>query len=335
LVEDDDPKLVFEMECKYGARRVYKFNVEEAVLNCAVFDKVNVGMHVTIKPKSLVDALNNFTPNQEEVRWMMEPAQVQIQSHFNEVRLAASEIKNRAPVSITLDSNDFERYEIGAARKVEYVLSLHDMRPALMFAEKAGTPIAYSTVYDIKKPIVMSVVMSNFFTGDFVFASCGDVKIDDGTGSVEASASVNGVTPSQNYGASSSITRTNQAQISSQSSSHHGTPNVAPQYQQQHQPSSPSSYHSHGAVSSGGGGGSSGWAQPADEMRYGNSGGAAALPPRTLHGTPHTSRFQMPPVPSQPAGQYDELMAPAAKRRKIDDDLEEGDVGASQSEESQ
>lgn len=320
---EDDPKLVFEMECKFGARRVYKFNVEEATLNCAIFDKINAGMHVTIKPKSLIDAMNNFSPNQEEIRWILQPTNVQLSSHFNEVRLPASEIKNRAPVSLALDANDFERYELGIGRRVEFVSSLHDMRPALTFAEKAGTPVAYTTVYDVKKPVVMSVGMANLFVGDFVFATCGDLKVDDGTGS-EASLSVpNGVSPSQPHSNSSRPPPTSlqPATSLSQSSSHR----QAPASYRHGSPSAPNS----GAAS----GSSSGWAPPADDSRI-----PAAMPPRTIHGTPHHTKqfgqFNLPANPTQPppVAAADDYMLPASKRRKLADDLDEGDVADSQSE---
>ena len=84
-IDLDESRLIFNILCKHGIKKVYKLAFEESQIIQAIYNK-NYPSKIVSRPRLLLEAINNFHSILEEVTLTVQRNQVKIKSYIDESR---------------------------------------------------------------------------------------------------------------------------------------------------------------------------------------------------------------------------------------------------------
>lgn len=84
-LDEIEQRLVFELYCKHGIRKKFTLTFEECDAVQAVYSKDQINRLVVI-PKKLVDSLNNFHTQIEEVSLIVNKDSLKFKSHADDIK---------------------------------------------------------------------------------------------------------------------------------------------------------------------------------------------------------------------------------------------------------
>lgn len=153
---NDDPKLVFEMNCKMGKSRLaflartydrlsgvkktYKLNVEDCEPLQAVYSHENCPHKIVSRPKLLIDCIQNFAANIDEITLVLTRQWVRVKSFIDDQK--SDDLAQKSLLTeLNIDPQDFERFDLNAD-SVDLTFCLKEMKAILGFCEVATQPIS-------------------------------------------------------------------------------------------------------------------------------------------------------------------------------------------------
>lgn len=200
-LDEIEQRLSFELLCKHGIKKMYKIAFEECDSLQAVYSKENCLNRIVGFPKKLLDCINNFHNQLEEISLVVHRDVIKVKSHLDDAKAASKILQTE----LSLNPQDFEDYDIRNETAVTFTMK--EAKTLLSFCESSGQPV--TLLFERSgRPIIMSTKYFGVFESDFVLATL-----------VDPSNSSNTSSGSQSTGTSGSISQNTNATPSSSPSS--------------------------------------------------------------------------------------------------------------------
>jgi len=85
LEDGPEARLVFELNCKLGIKKIYRLTYEESEALQAVYSHDTPNLLVS-RPRMLLDAANNFHNSLDEITLITQKGQVKLKSFMEDAR---------------------------------------------------------------------------------------------------------------------------------------------------------------------------------------------------------------------------------------------------------
>eukprot|EP01114_Cavostelium_apophysatum_P005130 TRINITY_DN1579_c0_g2_i1.p1 TRINITY_DN1579_c0_g2~~TRINITY_DN1579_c0_g2_i1.p1 ORF type:complete len:409 (-),score=121.41 TRINITY_DN1579_c0_g2_i1:201-1427(-) len=190
-LDQDEERLIFELLCKRGIKKVYRLSYEDADALQAVYSKDAQPNRMVTIPKKLLDCLNNFHGNLEEVTLSVAQDSVHFKSHVEDSKAAAKVLQTEMSIA----TGDFDDLEVGNETQVTF--SLKEFKTILNFCDASGQPVVILFERG-GRPLLLSIKYFGVFESDFVLATLVD------NGSQPAGSDPSGSVPSSQSSTSAS-----------------------------------------------------------------------------------------------------------------------------------
>jgi len=167
-LDEIQERVIFELICKHGIRKVYKLTYEVIEPIQALYNKDNAVNSMIFAPRKLMECVGNFQTQVEEISLSVSKDSILLQSFADEAapktKAKLQELKTR----LTLDVGDFESYDISLPTCLTFCLK--EFKAILTFCDAAGQSISMNFEKS-GRPVLLSVKYFGVFEADFVLAT--------------------------------------------------------------------------------------------------------------------------------------------------------------------
>jgi hypothetical protein len=118
-----------------GIKKVYKLAFEECESLQAVYSKENCLNRIVTFPKKLIDCINNFHTQLDEISLVVAKDSVKVKSHVEDAKSASKLMQTE----LSMDPSDFDEYDIRNETQVTF--QLKEAKALLSFCESSGQPV--------------------------------------------------------------------------------------------------------------------------------------------------------------------------------------------------
>lgn len=195
-----ESKLIFDIACKLGIKRIYKLFFEDVVSLQALYARTYPNKLV-FKPGPMLESLqNNFQPNLEEITLKVTREFVRISSYIdpNRCKWSKNIFFKFLLISLKANANKLLRTELTVSKQefleynvrdnVDLTFCLKEMKAILSFCETSGQSV--SLFYDCPgKPVLLVLQFFSLIEADFVLATLLD---QSDTSSISSQTSMDG-----------------------------------------------------------------------------------------------------------------------------------------------
>jgi len=166
-IDERESRLIIDILCKLGIKKLYKLTYEETEMIQAVFNKDNCPHQLLSKSRLLQDAIVNFSNNIEEITLVAQKSGIKLKSYIDDPKAISKLLQTET----SLSAHDFEEYRFSAEGTTpELTFTLKELKAILSFCEQTNLPV--SVHYErAGRPVIFSLNFYGALVADFVLAT--------------------------------------------------------------------------------------------------------------------------------------------------------------------
>ncbi|KNC85064.1 hypothetical protein SARC_02725 [Sphaeroforma arctica JP610] len=218
----EDPVLIFELGCRYGMTRLYKFNYEDVYPLKVSSYKATASSTITVDANIMSEGIGNFPANLTEVSFVVNRQRLRVKSFFDSTDSVKTS-SNMLQTEFALAKSEFELYQV--ARPTTVTFCLKEVRAILQYCSVYRQLL---TIYfdGAGRPITFVYEDGNHVQTEFVLST---LQMDDDEAEVNASPTGDRVPTSSESNILQSNTNSSNDDISEVPDSSRGRVNSPPQ----------------------------------------------------------------------------------------------------------
>jgi len=163
-LDEIEERLIFELICKRGIKKLYKLVFEECEALQAIYSKDNLPNKIIVIPRKILDAINNFHTSIEEISLIVMKDTIKWKTYIDDTKGSMKLLQTE----LEMDTVDFEEFRI--QQETTLTFCLKEFKAIMNFCDSSGQPV---TILFEKggRPLLLCVKYFGVFESDFVLAT--------------------------------------------------------------------------------------------------------------------------------------------------------------------